>query len=203
MSIKLPIKDIRKIHNGYDLTLNSGLTVLVGPNGAGKTTLLGQLAEYAKENQIPYFMYSNFSDGGHFAMDRYLQVGDVARFSAAMWSSEGEQVALNFGAQLVEMGSKTRKAVEEGKDILLLIDAVDSGASIDRVRELRNVFSLMSKDANVYIVAAANQYEMVRDGTDCVDVRTGEHLKFHSYDDYADFICSYLKKQKAKKSEKK
>ena len=53
-------------------------------------------------------------------------------------------------------------------------------------------------EATVYRVAslddAVNHYELARDGADCVNVRTGEHIRFSGYDDYSEFICTFEKR---------
>ena len=41
------------------ITIKSGLTVLVGCNGAGKTTLLHNIRDELKKENIPYHLYDN------------------------------------------------------------------------------------------------------------------------------------------------
>lgn len=94
---------------------------------------------------------------------------------------------------------------------MILLDALDSGASIDRLRWLRHLFDMVLKDLGVldkskpdreaYIVAAANSYELVS-GAACVDPRTGKTMTFGDYAEYADYICSYdLSPKKGKKKD--
>ena len=67
-------KNIETWRNPYDngfsitrlknITIKSGLTVLVGCNGAGKTTLIKNIAEQLKKENIPYYAFDNLSCSG-------------------------------------------------------------------------------------------------------------------------------------------
>ena len=193
------IPDWYGIHSGYNLLLRLGYTALVGPNGAGKTTLLQQLEEIAKERGYEVIRYSNEKDGGDRAKQQYLASGSMEYLAAAACSSEGEQVAMNFGRVAGKIGQLVRKSVENNIPLFILLDGLDSGASIDRTRELMSLFQLVERDAGVmpggavhdlYIVAAANSYELAKQR--CVDVRTGKVMTFGSYEEYAKFICGYF-----------
>ena len=174
------IPDWYGIHSGFNLLLRPGYTALVGPNGAGKTTLLLQLEEIAKERGYEVFHYSNLRDGGENARQQYLREGRLDYLAT-------------------RIGGLVRKSVESNTPLFILLDGLDSGASIDRNRELMGLFRLMERDAGVmpggtehelYIVAAVNSYELAR--YSCVDVRTGESLSFGNYADYAKYICNYF-----------
>lgn len=193
--MKLKINDVFGIHSGYMLDLKPGYTPLVGPNGAGKTTLLHQLRDYAKERGYLVFEYSNLADGGNVARQAYMFKGEAVLLAASTFSSEGEQIALNFGQAIRKLGAAVRDAKEQGKALFILLDALDSGASIDRTRELREFFDMVCRDAGetAYIVCACNSYELAR-GVSGINVRTGKRVKFKDYEDYADFICSFLEK---------
>lgn len=198
------IEDWHGIHSGYTLTLHPGYTALVGPNGAGKTTLLHQLQKIAKKRGYKTFFYSNLTDGGDKAMSECLFYGDVAFAATAMTSSEGERIAQCFGNKLGEIGRLVRNAIAEDVPLFILLDGLDSGASIDRLNDLMSVFSLIEKDAGVqpggaehavYIVAAVNNYALAKHA--CVDVRTGKSLSFGDYSEYERFICGYFQDKNA------
>lgn len=194
MSLDIKIDDIHDIHKGFNLTLNPGFTALVGPNGAGKTTLLGQIKDFAVQNQIPVWKYSNAYEG-RLANDKYALAGKMELVATIMVSSEGEQVAINFGQAVSELG---RFVTKTKGTIIILLDAIDSGASIDRARDIRDLFEMIlenEKGRDVYIIMAVNHYELAKAPVDCVNVRTGERLTFDSYDSYADFICNFLPKR--------
>lgn len=208
MSTEIFVEDWHDLHKGFSLELEPGFTALVGPNGAGKTTMLQQIKEHARKDGIEVWEYSNVRDGGQMARSQYQLAGDIANLAASLTASEGENVALNFSNKVGELGARVRRAAAEKKPLIVLLDAIDSGASIDRARELRGLFDLIyeqdiSKGAEVYIVMAVNSYELAKDPADCVNVRTGKHMRFRSYDTYAKFVCSFEEKFKRTSGKRK
>lgn len=197
MSLKIKIDDWYDLHHGFTLKIEPGFTALVGPNGAGKTTLLTQIKEFAVQEKIDTWEYSNLRDGGSMAQSEYGFYGSFENLAATIMGSEGECVALNFSNKVRALGQAVRKSIEEKKPLIVLLDAIDSGASIDRARDIRGLFDIIyendiSKGAEVYIVMAVNHYELAKSPADCVNVRNGKHMMFGSYERYAEFICSFM-----------
>lgn len=192
---RIKINDCYSLHKPFFLTLQPGYTALVGPNGAGKTTMLLQLREYAYKNDIVVWKYSNLLDGGDNAKQMYDFNNETSLLIAAITSSEGEEIAVHFGQAVRKLGQACKKAKAEDKEIFVLLDSLDSGASIDRMRELLSLFKMVIGDMgeSVYIIAAVNSYEMTMAPARCINVRTGKEVKFKSYEDYADFICTFEK----------
>ena len=196
MSLNVKIEDWYNLHKGFQLTLEPGYTALVGPNGAGKTTILSQLREFAKKEGIRFWEYSNLRDGGHVAANQYMFSGNIEGFAASTTCSEGEYLAYNFANQVKAMAQAVKQAGSTKQPILVLLDAIDSGASIDRARELMGFLNNVCKTefkngVELYIVMAVNHYELAKAPVNCINVRTGEPIRFDSYDAYADFICSF------------
>lgn len=194
------IPDWHGIHAGYWLTLRPGYAAIAGPNGAGKTTLLRQLREIAAERRYLVFHYSNLTDGGESARQDYLNRGKMSLLATSIQSSEGENIAIHFGQATERIGKAVAQAVREDRPLMVLLDSLDSGASIDRMREMMALFDLILKDCGVstheapqrgvYIVNAVNAYEMARNRI-CFDPRTGKSRIFKDYEDYAEYICKY------------
>ena len=189
------------LHKPYELQLKPGYTALVGPNGAGKTTLLHLIQQHASKAGYETILYDNQRHGGSNAISQYINGNNTKMAATALCSSEGEQIAINFGQKVQAIGQAVRKAVETDTPLFILLDSLDSGASIDRTRELLNLFDIIGKEAGVrqdkaehaiYIIAAVNNYELAR--RNCMDPRTGKNLTFTDYDNYADFICKYFEK---------
>lgn len=201
-SLRCKIHDWYGLHNGFNLLLRPGYTAIVGPNGAGKSTLLHELAEIGEERGYDVFRYSDVTDGRDAAVQRTIDggMGPLSLFFTFATSSEGERAALSFGEAVRNIGEAVAKAIAADKPLLILLDSLDSGASIDRLRELMDFFQLVEHDAGIqpggaahaiYIVAAVNSYELAK--RMCVDPRTGQSLTFGSYEEYARFICGYFK----------
>ena len=197
-----------------EIEIQPGFTVLVGCNGAGKSTLLLNIQEHCKENNIPCLYYDNLHDGGSNAMSSLFYFGDYVGGADLFTSSEGESIKINIGRKsttfnefiqngyvndreyrLIQVFSgldNNTVDVIECKDRVFLFDAVDSGLSVDSVVEIKDLFELViddnkDLDRNIYIVIAANEYELARN-VNCFDVNAGKYIKFLDYEDYRSFI---------------
>jgi hypothetical protein len=112
-------------------------------------------------------------------------------FAAMAFSSEGERIVQNFGEYMRSFGDFVRRH-QSDKEIWLILDAVESGLSIDNVRELKEFFRFVLKNEaqsnkNIFIVVSTNTYEFCI-GTQCYDVQNGEYIELKTYDEYCDFI---------------
>lgn len=182
--------DKELLYKKSEFTIEPGVTVLVGCNGSGKTTMLRHIKRKLEKEDIPYLYYDNMTEGGHNAMDRAVFYGDATLFATQAFSSEGEQIVINLGTAARKMGAfaKQNKGKEE---MWFLLDAIDSGLSIDNVQNIKDyLFDTIISDnpkTNVYIVVSANEYEMC-DGEQCFDVTNCEYIEFSGYDEYRTFI---------------
>lgn len=195
----MKVEDWYGLHRPYTLSLDPGCTCLVGPNGAGKTTLLRQLEEHFKKDpNVVVVSHDNYHDGGSTHVSKLLYQKRFEEGAFAFGASEGQKIALSFGDFASVIGSKIRANRHKDCSFLILLDAIDSGLSIDNMEEIKSLFELICQDAGydrTYIVFAANSYGMVEDAY-CVDVQTGKGKRFRSYKDYAKFILEYSKTHK-------
>lgn len=205
-----------------EIVIEPGLTVLVGCNGAGKTTMLCNVAEKLKSENVPVFQFDNTRDGGSNSIGESMMAGDYSFGAAAVCSSEGENINLN----LCKSAAKWKRFIETGDDgdrkrrLLkaiqkangdefeekevpnerwILLDAVDSGFSVDNVIEMKELFRLVMDDAaakgiELYIVVSANEYELAA-GEACFDVIGGKYVRFGSYDEYREFVLKTRKEK--------
>lgn len=206
------------------IEIQQGLTVLVGCNGSGKTTLLHNIKSELKKEDIPVFYYDNEKDGGNNSISESIFYGNLSFTATALCSSEGENISLN----LSKIASKLRKFVETGdngdrfnalaktlalkddneennvsNERWILLDAMDSGYSIDNVIEMKDFFDLVIKDAKefgieLYIVISSNEYELVHESK-CFDVMEGKYIQFASYENYKKFILRTREKKDKRK----
>lgn len=133
------------------------------------------------------------------AREKYQLLGDIRMLVTSAVTSEGENVSMNFAYQVKMLGKAVMQAEKERKELIVLLDAIDSGLSIDRARELRSFLDFIgnentAKGVRVYTIMAVNHFELAKQPADCVNVRSGEHLIFSAYSDYAEFICSFNEK---------
>lgn len=183
-----------KIFNKGTVTIEPGVTILVGCNGTGKSTLINHIRRELEMNKIPHIHFNNLTDGGHTAMDAAAFVGNMSFVLDCAFKSEGEVIHINISRIANKCGNLMSYAIAKGyKEIWLLVDALDSGFSIDNIIDVKdNLFNVMiedgkSKGIDVYIVAAANSYEMVRD-QNCYDVYHCKYVTFKTYNSYRKFI---------------
>ena len=86
------------------------------------------------------------------------------------------------------------------KKIFILLDAIDSGLSIDYVIELKKdlfktiLSDTLSKGIETYIVVSANEYEMARNEK-CFLIPDMKYKTFKNYDEYRDFIIESRNKK--------
>lgn len=206
------------------IEIQQGLTVLVGCNGSGKTTLLHNIKSELKKEDIPVFYYDNEKDGGNNSISESIFYGNLSFTATALCSSERENISLN----LSKIASKLRKFVETGdngdrfnalaktlalkddneennvsNERWILLDAMDSGYSIDNVIEMKDFFDLVIKDAKefgieLYIMISSNEYELAHESK-CFDVMEGKYIQFASYEDYKKFILRTREKKDKRK----
>ena len=177
---------------GYNtITLKPGVTVLVGCNGCGKSTLLKLIKKQLDEEEMPYFTYDNLHDGGMNQRSKALCHKDYAFFSQAFSSSEGEEIVLNMTEVARKIGVLFRQKESEGAtELYVLLDAIDSGMSVDNIIDVKELFDLILENRNnveIYIIVSANEYEMCR-GQQCLDVISGDYLTFADYEEYREFV---------------
>ena len=196
------------------ITIKNGVTVLVGCNGIGKTSLLHCIKNQLKKENIPCISFDNLHDGGHNAVSEAAFNDDFGLVASFTCSSEGENIVINMGI----LASKLRKFIETGDDgdkinklamvfaeyrgnkkeekeesneRWILLDAIDSGLSIDNIVDVKEYLFRTILENNfgkeIYILVVANEYEMAR-GEDCFDVRNGKYIKFKDYENYRNFV---------------
>ena len=135
-------------------------------------------------------------------MQSYLSSGDMTRLATSMTSSEGERIIVHLSRFVPKIKPAIEEVEREGKTLLILIDAIDSGMSIDKLRDIAGMLNMIAKDIegkNVYLVISTNSYELAKGR--CLNPRTGKYVSFGSYEEYANFICGF-KKMFAKGDEK-
>lgn len=217
-----------KIFNRVTHKINSGITFLVGCNGYGKTTFLNSVLEDLTTNDIPFIFHNNLGlETNSFGKLAYRGKMDEAMLHLV--SSEGENILNNLYpifknfTEFIEEGKNTKdleserflKALGdydessvkkvETNERWILIDAVDSGLSIDAIIDFKALLSAMvdlakKKGKDLFIVCTANSYELIT-GHNCYDAVKAKELTFDNYMDYKKFIID-TRKTKDKRYEK-
>lgn len=194
------------------ITIRSGITILVGCNGAGKSTLLSNIKEELEKLKIPVYYFDNRMDGGRNSTAKALYENNFEFAVNTLYSSEGEVIRFNVKNVVVDLqnfirtgetkpvpGRRRVDVDTSSKERWILLDAIDSGFSIDNIVDLKEFLDfLINYEANnngydVYILITANAYELVN-GKECFDVMNGKYVTFEDYDKYKKFILNTRKK---------
>ena len=198
------------------ITIKPGVTVLVGCNGIGKSTLLSQIKDSLKKDNVPCISFDNLKDGGGHAVSEASFYGNFGFMATAICSSEGENIVMNMGNLAARLGKFVKegedpkekkhtklarsiaqingeeiKECEIPKERWILLDAVDSGLSVDNIVDIKEDLFKTILEYNygneIYIVISANEYEMAR-GEQCFDVYNGKYVTFKDYEEYRDLV---------------
>ena len=203
MSRIIPIVRDPYYQKDYIFTQNKvefypGITILTGANGTGKTTLLNLIKKECELQKVPVYFFSNYQSGGSNAQDHYLLSQQFNFLATSLVSSEGEEIILSMNNQAKKIGTFIRDKGEAGEEIWILLDAMDSGLSIDNILDLKDFFRNIleyEKDKEVFFIVSANSYEMAK-GENCLDVKHLKTVSFADYDDYRKYILRSSKEKK-------
>lgn len=196
-----------KIYTKESVEIKDGVTILISCNGGGKSTLIHQIKHRLKDfdDEVYIMEYSDMESGRSNAMDKFGFYGDFDKFGRNFISSEGENVSNNFGDFLGTIAKKVDKAAKCGKkEFWIFLDGIDSGVSVDIVRQQSDVMELIESDIRKtgmipYIIIATNQYESIgKYKNNCLDVINLKYITLESYDEYVNHIMytSELKEQR-------
>lgn len=183
--------ETEKVYKRRSFELNPGITILVGCNGAGKSTMLRYIFSKLKKENIPYEFYDNLSDGGNQAMSAAGFYGDMDLLVNLATMSEGESIVMNYTQFAGAIGRMIRNN-PDSKRYFVLMDAVDSGMSIDNIMKIKKfLIDILArnelKGKELYLVSTANTYEMACD-LPCLSVQDCKYIEFKSYEDYKNYI---------------
>lgn len=185
-----------RLYSRKEVTLFTGLTVLIGCNGSGKSTLMMLLKDQLKHDENALVLeYDDRQNGGHNLMEKFGFTGNMEGLATMFSSSEGEKIMIGIGDFVRKMRCEIQS--NNPKEIWIFFDAIGSGLSIDGIREIKEFADIVVEDnqgTDVYFVVSTNEYEFTI-GADCIDVMTFGHVVFTQYDTYRDFILRTRKKK--------
>lgn len=173
-----------------EIELDKGITVLVGCNGLGKSTLLLNIKEHCRQNKIGCVSFDGMLDDKRSGMSKALYFNNTDLLGQFYSSSEGESVLLSFGVFCSNLKAKLSKIKSKTK--VILIDAIDSGLSVDGILEVKDVLECIIQDEEslgntLYIIVSANNYATTQIGKS-FDISKGVYKSFKTYNSYYKYI---------------
>ncbi len=198
----LKVKLVRKYYDNHiffkksEVEFQPGTTVLVGCNGYGKSTMLECIKAQCRTDDIFFIEFESVGDR-HRDRSAAGFYGDIDFLASSFCSSEGEKITMSLSKFAGSLGNFVRKHSDE-KILVVTMDALDSGYSIDNVVEAKELlFKTVLKDCEskgieLYIFVTANAYELVN-GEKCFDPIKGEYVTFENYEQYKKFVLGTRK----------
>lgn len=196
-----PFDDDLKLYNRKNFTFQPGINSLVGCNGSGKTTLIDCfLVPQLRKQKVEYYKYNDRREGGSMLMDSLLnRYGDMEGLAQMVLSSEGERIVCGL-VRVIQALPRFFKE-NKGKPAFLILDAIDSGMSVDEIIEIREVLlgtilpdAKNRFDIDLYIVIAANNYEWCAgEEIHNIDITNAKEVHFKDYSEYKSFILNSRK----------
>ena len=211
------------------LTLTYKITVFAGPNGYGKTSLITTLKESLEQSgaapfannirsrnmshlltpkteeiientaTIGFISYDSHNDDYSQSLSSTLFNENLLMASLQMQSSEGENKLILL-AHLFDNAQLIAKEHPNIQQLILFIDGIDSGMSIDKLNFIIDTLPIKIKqveDLNpnleLCLVFTTNNYELVR------NLPTIDPIAFQKLDyyDYEEFKTDMIQKAKS------
>lgn len=184
------------------------ITPLVGCNGVGKSSMLHVLASTLKVNRYFNIFYDNLNSGAKNKIGGSFFSNDFSMTAQLLCSSEGENIhtitisELGKVVQILEGKIKRDTSYRPYRDtdhVFILLDAIDSGSSIDNIINLKmhmnTLIELAKKNnKNLYIIIAANSFELARNEL-CWDTFGSKEIEFGTdYEAYRKYVVSIRNK---------
>jgi len=188
-----------------------GITVLLSPNGVGKTTTLLNIQRELSDNQyIKTILYSHHDESCKTSKgaskldfsDRFTE--DVIN---SFFVSEGQELEYSFVNWLTDnvfpiFWEIKEKGKTQYKELVLLIDELDSGLSIDKIKNAIEVFPILIDDAKKYgiklkIILTANSYELASEFKEnAIWILSKKKIDISTYNKFQKQYIDYYNKQK-------
>lgn len=172
----------------FKIELNKKITVLLGKNGDGKTTMLRSIEQELKGSE-----FKVVNDDARDRGDNMSNMFDPEHIVSTRFSSEGETLVHTIGIMMGKVGAYIRK----GNKVILCLDKMDSGLSIDRIKEAADFLKeTVVKDVELIIITA-NSYELASQFRDVADFFWVKEKKFIELpSSYEEYIKLYFAEEK-------
>ena len=176
-----------------DLTpFTSRVIPLFGPNGVGKSTLINALEGHKLDVHIDrptlLFSYRNGRDNFKIREPRsYAEAFDPGFMNSkfdAKGISEGQSIIYSMFDLLDGLNPSGELKPEDGKDMLILLDEIDSGMSIDNIDQtMRKIKWLVKHRSDLQFIMSFNSSRVVKHFPQVLSMYDGKMIELHTDED--------------------
>ena len=215
---KIKAKEDSVLHKtlGYTEIPLKPLSIFMGPNGAGKSSIVQGLmslfdernhrgAKHYQEcaasmeletttNEHIFEIISARQDNGKY---RGYFGDDLTMDLEALFSSEGQSTMNLF---LSHLRNLDKYVANPEKEVIYIIDELDSGLSFDNILKIRNFLRIVTtRYSHIQVIITAHNYEFAKSFEDNVFwVPEGEYKNLSLYEDYSRHYSEYKPRPKPK-----
>lgn len=174
----------------------NNITILFGGNGVGKSTfiqgIINRTLEFDIEDDVEIISFVNSQDNLNRARRMAKNLPDFAGLISCNSYSEGQSMVywlLRFYHDCIE------EPLKEGKKILVCVDEMDSGLSVENINFLLHLIVDTAKQYkdDVQFIISTNHYHYAYVFKEVLNMYDGKYIKINSYEEYFDLLNKGIK----------